>query len=60
MEPPDNLVELSGHDPRLDLLADYDQCCERRQIAIRRFAHKLAELERYHPPSAQILPFVHK
>lgn len=51
MEPPEsNVVGLGGrpaYESKQDLLADYDHCSERRQRAIRRFAHRLAELENH-------------
>lgn len=59
MDQEDNVVDLEGRpDSTLaSLLADYSHCSERRRAAIRRFAHRLAELDSPPHLSAQILPF---
>lgn len=53
-----NVVGLGdpGKENRDALLLDYGHCNERHQAAIRRFAHKLAELD-YPKAAAQILKF---
>ncbi len=54
----DNVVGIGdlGSAQRDALLTDYGYCSERHQAAIRRFAHKLAELD--HPStSGTILQF---
>lgn len=62
MEPQDtNAAESSGQADRDclgDLLRDYGCCSDRHRAQIRRFAHKLAELDVPAPlHSATILPF---
>jgi len=57
-QPENNVVALDGSDDTTlleDLLLDYKHCNDRRRCAIRRFAHKLAEMEPH--LNATILPF---
>jgi len=60
--PTNNVIDLNGlpDSERVlltNLLNDYEHCNDRRRNAIRRFAHKLAELELPLSPSATIFPF---